>query len=186
MQRRLYFMAESEIFSVRPDRLVNKQFIYPLSLFFLSSSGLSILRGCTLRRASIYDPALAITTIVSAFFFFSLFCFCLFFFFQWRCPWCLMGLMVVNLDLAHWKIVSSQVMSSNAHWWDDGEEENCAKIRYRYCDHGESTDFPPQVITGFQMFYVHLGEYTTCRPPNKIIDMFTKIWWFALRLHSRT
>lgn len=61
MQRRLYFMAESEIFSVRPDRLVNKQFIYPLSLFFLSSSGLSILRGCTLRRASIYDPALAIT-----------------------------------------------------------------------------------------------------------------------------
>ena len=46
----------------------------------------------------------------------------------------------------------------------------------RYCDHGESTDFPPQVITGFQMFYVHLGEYATCRPPNKIIDMFTKIW----------
>lgn len=93
MQRRLYFMAESEIFSVRPDRLINKQFIYPLSLFFLSSSGLSILRGCTLRRASIYDPALAITCgpntemfLMFLFFFFcfffsfSLFCFCLFFF----------------------------------------------------------------------------------------------------------
>ena len=197
MQRRLYFMAEGEIFSVRPDRLVNKQFIYPLSLFFLSSSGLSILRGCTLRRASIYDPALAITCgpntvmflmflFLLFFFFFRFFVFVCLFFFQWRCPWCLMGLMVINLDLAHWKIVSSQVMSSNAHWWDDGEEENCAKIRYRYCDHGESTDFPPQVITGFQMFDVHLGEYTTCRPPNKIIDMFTKIWWFALRLHSRT
>lgn len=82
MQRRLYFMAESEIFSVRPDRLVNKQFIYPLSLFFLSSSGLSILRGCTLRRASIYDPALAITTIVSAFFFFFAFLFLFVFFFS--------------------------------------------------------------------------------------------------------
>ena len=80
MQRRLYFMAEGEIFSVRPDRLVNKQFIYPLSLFFLSSSGLSILRGCTLRRASIYDPALAITcgpnTVM-----FLMFLFLLFFFF---------------------------------------------------------------------------------------------------------
>ena len=91
MQRRLYFMAEGEIFSVRPDRLVNKQFIYPLSLFFLSSSGLSILRGCTLRRASIYDPALAITcgpnTEIFFFFFFFFFAFlfvclfvCLFFF----------------------------------------------------------------------------------------------------------
>ena len=97
MQRRLYFMAESEIFSVRPDRLVNKQFIYPLSLFFLSSSGLSILRGCTLRRASIYDPALAITcgpntemflvfVFVSAFF--SLFRFFVFvcFFFSVKMP----------------------------------------------------------------------------------------------------
>ena len=87
-------MPEREIFSVRPDRLVNKQFIYPLSLFFLSSSGLSILRGCTLRRASIYDPALAITCSPNTemfhlmflflfllfFFSFSLFCFCLFFF----------------------------------------------------------------------------------------------------------
>lgn len=94
MQRRLYFMAERETFSVRPDRLVNKQFIYPLSLFFLSSSGLSILRGCTLRRASIYDPALAITCgpntemflmflfLFLLFFSFSLFCFCLFSFFS--------------------------------------------------------------------------------------------------------
>ena len=133
-----------------------------------------------------YRDVFNVFVFVSAFF--SLFRFFVFvcFFFQWRCPWCLMGLVVINLDLAHWKIVSSQVMSSNAHWWDDGEEENCAKTRYRYCDHGESTDFPPQVITGFQMFYVHLGEYATCRPPNKIIDMFMKIWWFALRLHSRT
>ena len=197
MQRRLYFMAENQIFSVRPDRLVNKHFIYPLSLFFLSSSGLSILRGCTLRRLSIYDLALAITCgpntemFFMFLFLFLLFCFFFRFFvfgflFQWRCPWCLMGLMVINLDIAHWKIVSGQVMSSNVYWWDDDEEKNCAKIRYGYCDHGESTDFPPQVNTGFQMFYVHLGEYTTCRPPNKIIDMFTKIWWFALRLHSRT
>lgn len=82
MQRRLYFMAESEIFSVRPDRLVNKQFIYPLSLFFLSSSGFSILRGCTLRRASIYDPALAITCGPNTeMFLMFLFLFLLFFFF---------------------------------------------------------------------------------------------------------
>ena len=100
MQRRLYFMAEGEIFSVRPDRLVNKQFIYPLSLFFLSSSGLSILRGCTLRRASIYDPALAITCgpntvmflmflfLLFFFFFFAFlfFLFFLFFFFSVKMP----------------------------------------------------------------------------------------------------
>ena len=83
MQRRPYFMAESEIFSVRPDRLVNKQFIYPLSLFFLSSSGLSILRGCTLRRASIYDPALAITCgLNTEMFLMFLFLFSLFFLFR--------------------------------------------------------------------------------------------------------
>lgn len=84
MQRRLYFMAENQIFSVRPDRLVNKHFIYPLSLFFLSSSGLSILRGCTLRRVSIYDLALAITcgpnTEMFFMFLFLFLLFCCFFF----------------------------------------------------------------------------------------------------------
>ena len=82
MQRRLYFMAENQIFSVRPHRLVNKHFIYPLSLFFLSSSGLSILRGCTLRRASIYDLALAITCGLNTemFFMFLFLLFCFFFF----------------------------------------------------------------------------------------------------------
>lgn len=167
MQRRLYFMAENQIFSVRPARLVNKHFIYPLSLFFLSSSGLSILRGCTLRRVSIYDLALAITcgpnTEMFFMFLFLFLLFCCFFFrffvfgffFQWRCPWCLMGLMVINLDIAHWKIVSGQVMSSDVYWWDDGEEKNCA-INMDIVIMASQPTFRHRWIRGFKCFTSNL------------------------------